>query len=540
MSSGSQTPSLPLDRGPLAFLDAYTGLVQGLRVASAEAYWEFTAEGRAEAQDEVERLETALSDLHAEAAPFEALTRWRADPTGDALVDRQIDLIRADYRGMQVDRTLRTDLIRRSLAIEETCSTYRATLDGVRTTSSGLDRVLINETNDGRRRRAWEATREVGVAVKDRVRELVKLRNEQAVQLGFADYFALAMDEQEMTSDELFAVLDDLRARTDAPWAERKARLDDEFAALRGKSPDALMPWDFTDRFLQSIPRADPGRSTDAWFSLRGIERYAKEFFRGIGLPIDDLWDQSDMYPRDGKYPHAYCMGIDNPSRVRVLCNLDATTRWMETTLHEFGHAVYNAGIDPDLPFLLRGAAHTFVTEAVAMFFGRLARDERWLRAVPGVDGDLAEASRDALAESQMVFVRWALTVTYFERSMYADPDQDLDDLWWSLSESLQGLRRPDGHTGADWASKVHIACYPAYYQNYVLGELLASQFGAALAPGLGGSAANLDLVGKPAVGDFFDRLFTDGMRRAWRGTVARHTGMELSPEHWVAQFGEA
>jgi peptidyl-dipeptidase A len=529
--------SFPLDRGPAAFVTAYTDHVHGLRVAAAEAYWRFTAEGKPEAQDEVAQLETQLSDLHAEPEPYAALIRWCEDPTGDILLDRQVALVRTDYRAMQVDRTLRTELIHRSLAIEETCSTFRATLDGVRMTSNGLDRVLISESNDGRRRRAWEATREVGVVVRKRVLDLVKLRNRQARLLGFDNYFALALDDQEMTTDELFEVLDDLRARTDGPWALRKARLDAEFGALRGKAPDELMPWDFTDRFLQSIPRSDPGQSTDAWFTMRGIERYAKEFFGGIGLPIESLWAQSDMYPREGKYPHAYCMGIDNPTRVRVLCNLDATTRWMETTLHEFGHAVYNGGIDPQLPYLLRDAAHTFMTEAVAMFFGRLARDQRWLRDVPGVDGELALAAEDVLAESQMVFVRWALTVTYFERAMYADPDQDLDALWWSLSESLQGLRRPEGHVGADWASKVHIACYPAYYQNYVLGELLASQFGAALATELGGTPSDLDLVGKPEVGAFFDRLFSQGMCRSWPEAVEHHTGTALSAEHWVRQF---
>ena len=418
--------------------------------------------------------------------------------------------------------------MKRPLVIEELCSTFRPTLDGEPVTNNDLDRMLVYESDDARRRAAWEASREIGRIVQDRVRELVKLRNMQARALGFADYFALALDDQELSPDLLFSVLDDLRARTDGPWAARKARLDAEIGALRGKDPGALQPWDYTDRFFQSLPRAEPGRSTDGWFDLRSIERHAKSFFSGVGLPIDPIWAASDMYPRDGKFPHAYCIGIDNPTSVRVLCNLDGTTRWMETTLHEFGHAVYNARVDPE-------AAHTFVTEAVAMFFGRLARDERWLREVPEVDGDVAAAASDALAESQMVFVRWALTVTYFERSMYADPDQDLDALWWSLVESIQGLRRPAEWAGGDWASKVHIACYPAYYQNYILGELLASQFGAALNPHVGSTGA---VAGRPEVGAFFDRLFHQGMRRPWPEAIAHHTGTPLSAEHWVNQFG--
>ena len=86
--------SLPLDRGPEAFVAAYAEHARGLRTASAEAYWGFTAEGRPEAQAEVERLETELSDLHAEPAPFAALSAWAEAPTGDALVDRQVELIR--------------------------------------------------------------------------------------------------------------------------------------------------------------------------------------------------------------------------------------------------------------------------------------------------------------------------------------------------------------------------------------------------------------------------------------------------------------
>jgi peptidyl-dipeptidase A len=533
------TERFPLDAGPGAFIGAYSKRVRELRIASNEAYWRFTAEGRPEAQEQVERLETEISDLHSDPQTYAALVNWHASTTGDPLLDRQIDLVRVDYRSMQIDQQLRVELVRRPLAIEETCSTFRPQLDGYRMTNNGLDRVLLSESDDRRRRTAWEATREIGARVADEVRELVKLRNEQARALGFDDYFALALDDQEMTSESLFGVLDDLRARTDAPWARRKAALDAEFGALRGKSPDSIQPWDYTDRFLQSVPRADPGRSTDAWFDLRSIERYAKRFFSGIGLPIDRIWAVSDMYPRDGKFPHAYCMGVDNPSRVRVLCNLDATTRWMETTLHEFGHAVYNAGVDPELPYLLREAAHTFMTEAVAMFFGRLARDEQWLRAVPGVEGELAVAARERLAESQMVFVRWAMAVTYFERSMYEDPDQDLDARWWSVVESLQGLRRPDGWGGNDWASKVHIACYPAYYQNYILGELLASQFGAALGAELGAEPSEgLDLVGRDAVGRFFGRLFKPGMRHAWPEAIEHHTGSPLSAHHWVTQFG--
>ena len=40
--------------------------------------------------------------------------------------------------------------------------------------------------------------------------------------------------------------------------------------------------------------------------------------------------------------------------------------------MHEFGHAVYDLGLDTDLPWLLRSPAHILSTEAIAILFGSL------------------------------------------------------------------------------------------------------------------------------------------------------------------------
>jgi peptidyl-dipeptidase A len=286
------------------------------------------------------------------------------------------------------------------------------------------------------------------------------------------------------------------------------------------------------------VPRNDSTTSLDGWFGITRIHRLATRFFAGVGLPIDAIWQASDMFPAERKYPHAFCIGIDNPSDVRVLCNLDSTRRWMETTLHEFGHAVYNKGIDEQLPFLLRNPAHTFITEAVAMFFGRQSRDATWLESLAGVPQDRAVAADSEQREAQLVFIRWALLVTRFERALYRDPDADLNTLWWELSEQLQGLRRPEGWDAPDWAAKIHLACFPVYYQNYILGELLASQFQVALQDELGTDERGHGVVVQNrAVGTFFGGLFELGQSLPWQQTVRRITGQQLQAECWVGQF---
>ena len=45
-----------------------------------------------------------------------------------------------------------------------------------------------------------------------------------------------------------------------------------------------------------------------------------------------------------------------------------------------------------------------------------------------------------------------------FERAMYENPDQDLNDKWWSLVEKYQLIRRPPARNAPDYASKLLLA----------------------------------------------------------------------------------
>ena len=167
------------------------------------------------------------------------------------------------------------------------------------------------------------------------------------------------------------------------------------------------------------------------------------------------------------------------------------TEYWVATMLHELGHAVYDAGIEPTLPFFLRTSAHIIVTEASAMLFGRLSRAGAWLTRYAGMPADEAQAASRKLDEGRRAqhlhLSRWVPVMASFERELYRDPDQDLNSLWWDLVERFQSLTRPDGRDAPDWAAKVHFSVAPAYYQNYLLGEITASQLQAHLFELLGG-----------------------------------------------------
>ena len=120
-----------------------------------------------------------------------------------------------------------------------------------------------------------------------------------------------------------------------------------------------------------------------------------------------------------------------------------------------------------------------------------------------------------------------------FEKELYDNPDQDLNKLWWDLVEKYQVVRRPEGRNAPDYASKIHIVSAPAYYHNYMMGEL----FACAGAPRHRPRRARTGLdrgrlgayVGNRAVGRFMQRAGLRARPDARLERLTKHaTGEEL------------
>ena len=185
---------------------------------------------------------------------------------------------------------------------------------------------------------------------------------------------------------------------TFSAWAPiGRLRKEIRLYAARYRIPlRALRPWHYSDPFFQEAPRTG-AVDLDALFSDQDVLELATRTFDGIGLEVRDILARSDLFERENKDQHAFCTHIDRASDdVRVLCNLRPDARWMNTMLHELGHAVYDKYLAADLPFLLRTAAHTNTTEAIAMLMGRLGSDDR--RSTYR-----AESARTALRNSGVV-----------------------------------------------------------------------------------------------------------------------------------------
>jgi peptidyl-dipeptidase A len=505
-----------------------------LELDAATAWWD--AANFVSPETEARRIsaDIAVRDALADPDVFAAIRHARSRDDLDPLVARQLDLLYEAFVPQQTPAPLRTRIVELEAEVEAAFNAFRGELDGRQVDDNEILKILRGSDDARERRRAWEASKQVGAQVAERVRELARVRNEAARSLGFRDHFALVLATSELDEDRLMATLDEVEQATREPFAQWKAELDVELARRFGCPVEELRPWHYDDPFFQEPPISG-AVDLDPLFADADVEALTVRTYDRIGLDIRAALKRSDLLPREGKSQHAFCADIDRDGDVRVLCNVTPSERWMSTMLHEFGHAVYDLEVDRGLPWLLR-TMHPLTTEGIAMLFGRLPLDASWLASVVGVDAGEVDSLRTRLARSQraalLVFARWVLVMTTFERGLYADPDADHDTRWWDLVERFQLVARPPQRRAPDWAAKVHFAVAPVYYQNYLYGEMVASQLDATLQRVAGG------LVDREEAGVYLaQRFFRPGASLRWDALMEEATGEPLSVRHFAAQL---
>jgi peptidyl-dipeptidase A len=509
-----------------------------LERAAHEASWQLAATGEERWEKEAAEHESAVRRLLSDPDTFRQLGALRA-AGADGDLGRQIEIAWLDFAANQTDPALLERLVALEAKAESTYARYRPEVDGRELTENEIRQVLRESRDVEERRATWEASKALGPVVAPTVLEMVELRNRAAADMGHRSFWSMDLARQEIDEKFLLGTFDRLVELSQEPWDELLEGLFSRIERRFGVARAGIRPWHLDDPFFQEAP-APPDLGLGRFYEGADLEELTRRFCARLGFDVEASMEHSDLRPRDKKNQHAFCSHVDRMTDdVRVLCNIEPNEYWMDTMLHEFGHAVYDLGLGRDLPWLLRQPAHTLSTEAIALLFGRFATDPDWIVSDVGAPAADVDAVRERLLAyrraKQLVFPRWVMVMVHFERGLYADPTQDLNRLWWDLVERFQGIPRPEGRPGAaDWACKLHVALAPAYYHNYLLGDLMASQLDAWLRREVGTDR----WFERAEAGRLLqERLFRDGARRPWNEALRHATGEPLDPAHYVEQF---
>jgi peptidyl-dipeptidase A len=529
-----------------AFLKQYQRQFAELEQKMNLASWTAANSGKKADFDAYAAADLALRKFHSDPAAYRRIQGFmKVKDQLRPLDARALRVAELAYKGNQLPLEMLDGMVKLSAEIEQIFKTFRAELDGRRLSNNDLLEMLGKENDSDKRKAIWEALKQVGTAVGPKLIELAKLRNQAAAKLGYRNYWEMRIRLQEHDPDQLLAIFAELKRLTDGPFEKMKEKLDRELSSRFKVEPGEMMPWHYDNPFFQAAPPSEKV-DLDEFYEKKkkeDIVAIAETFYADIGLPIQEIVARSDLYEREGKDQHAFSTSIDRAGDVRTLLNIKPTEEWMDTMLHEQGHAVYDLHIDRSLPYNLREPAHAFTTEGIAMLFGALAKNPTWMIGYAAADpkrvGELEEAIYEQRRREQLIFARWTLVMLHFEKALYEHPDQDLNRLWWDHKERFQLLRRPSGRDLPDWAAKPHFTIAPVYYHNYMLGELFAAQMRHVLADSVGhrGPTATLSFNGRKQFGTLLkEKVFKPGNSWPWPEFVKRVTGEELTAKYFAAE----
>ncbi|MFS0862934.1 M2 family metallopeptidase [Fredinandcohnia sp. 179-A 10B2 NHS] len=516
------------------FLEEQNKAVQELHKYGAEASWMAATTGEEEWNQKAAEAETAYNLYFSNSERFEKVKAYLEEVV-DPVQKRQLQLLYSNMVENQLSEETLTEMVQLSTELIGVFNTYRATLNGKTVSENDIRQILIKSNDLEEREQAWHASKQIAKEVEEKLLTLVKKRNAAAQSLGYDNFHQMSFELQELDRDEVFTIFTKLKEISDEPFRQVKQEMDEELAERFGIAVDELRPWHYADPFFQEAPPSKD-LDLDPFYEGRNLEDLTSETFTKMGMDISDMLQKSDLYPRDKKNQHAFCTDIDREGDVRVLSNNIPSDYWSATMLHEYGHAVYFKYIDRSLPFLLRSPAHTLTTEAIAMLYGRFAKNPAWLQQFLGLEeGQVEEITpliEKSLRRQMLIAGRWIMTFSFFERELYKNPDQDLNALWWKIVNEVQFVTPPENQDYPHWAAKIHFTLVPVYYQNYLLGELTTSQLQRYIETNI-----STDLFTEK-VGDFLlNDFFKPGALYAWNEKIEKATGEKLNPQHFLDQF---
>lgn len=515
------------------FLEEFIPVVETKSRQLNKLLWILETTGSKDAAEVKAELDAELRGIFSDVSIYEKLMTWK-EVEREPIRARELDLLIKAFKENMLPKELLLEIATVESKIAQEYANFRPVFEDRALTENDVREMMKSEKNVKRRQKVWESSKEVGSILSKLVLEVVNLRNKAARHLGYENYFLMQLELQEIDYKWLKNLFDDLAKRSEKAYLNVLDEINDSLAAKFKVKKEEIAPWAWSDPFCQEDPLEV--EELDVLASNLNIIETAKSFFEEFGFDVEKIINASDLYEREGKNQHAFCINIDRSKKdVRTLNNIRPSLRWTETILHEFGHAVYELNYNDTLPWLLKEPPHVFMTEAIALLCGRQAYNPLFFEEFSVLDDQkkrlLAKLSK-SLKRRELIFSRFVLVMTNFEAELYKDPSQDLNKLWWELVNKYQKIAPPKSREGSDdWASKYHIALAPVYYHSYLLGELFASSL-----------LEKITVAEKwpwnNAGGDFLKKnLFYLGSSMSWQRTVEKVLSHDLKPDSWLKDF---
>lgn len=484
-----------------------------------------------------DRLSTFSQNLFTKEQDFEMLRKLKfSGLITDTLLDRQLNVLYQTFMGSQVEVDKYKKLILDEFKLWDTFLSTKVEIAGNLYGVNDLDSIRKNTTDPLVMKKIMDAFQKNGQKIAPEIIRMVKNRNEFAVRFGYPDFYSLELEIKDQTPARIKVLLDDVERQTRAKYFEAKGVIDKILTKRFRIRKEDLQPWYYNDEKNSYLPKQFV-ETLDSLFVNTNPMKLTADFFQGIGIPIQDVIDNSELGVTPVTRNLTAVVNVDFKNDIRLIGGITNTYDGMFRMMHLGGHAAHYKSISDNVPYLLK-LPNPMITEGVSKYFESLVTDYDWLNdevSIPGNREKNVLLVCRHIREVDLLFrCRKLLVMAEFEREFYRDPDQDLDLLWHDLNLKYLGLNYPEEKGSCYWATNRYATSLTCNLQNLVLADIFAAQLQHAVEKRVLRTTTG-KFRNNPAIGDYLVKnLFQYGNLLPWEKLIEKATGEALNPEYFV------
>jgi hypothetical protein len=320
---------------------------------------------------------------------------------------------------------------------------------------------------------------------------------------GEPDPIARSDEEKQISMRELASAL---QAANEA--------IEERFLALREKWFERLLGPEREERpsyvHFSYVRRLSPLEST---YTKERATDVCLETLSALGFDMARTSIRLDLDDRPQKAPRACVIASDPPRVVHLITRAQGGLHDYQAFLHEAGHALHYASVDPNLPYTFRRISRDHaLTEIYSYICEAITREPEWHARHFGLSDDEAREHAEATVFIESALFRRYTAKLQFELDFWADFERagpESEDYARRLTASVGMVYKPDGHL-ADMDPGFYSADYlRAWIRHAQLRSYLVREVGE-------------DWWCSPATGEILRNLFAEGTRPTSEEIAAR------------------
>jgi len=468
---------------------------------------------------------------------FELLRKLKnSELITDPVLKRQLTVLYQSFMGPQVEVNRHKKIRFAETKLMQSFSTIQVEIGNKIYAGAQLDSIRKYSTDTALLRKVYTAYRDKGKQIAGDIIQMVKTRNEFACEFGYTDYYQLALETKDQTPEKIKTLLDTVELKTRKPFFEAKLQVDRVLAKKYHIRKEELLSYHYNDERASYLPQSFSVKM-DSLFSKQDSIELASGFFDGIGLPVQDVIDNSDLKTKKGKSTATNFFNVDFKSDMRMMASVQENTDGMRKMMHLCGHASHYKNISDTIPYLLKNP-NSVIAEGVACFFENLTLNSDWLQCEFDMDSLRSREYKllcmHFMQVDRLYRFRRLLVKSIFEREVYRNPDQNLGALWYQLNEKYLGIKPPKDPNTTDWATNSYFTSFSCTVHNFVLAELFAGQLRHYVEKNIL-KGKNPVYQDSKKVGEFLvSQIYQYGDLITWDQLIEQATGEPLNPIYFA------